>query len=146
MIMKCILSLFFISFIFLGCSPKAGVEYDGNTLRSIKTVIKGTVVRSGLATIADDGKGTAIGGMVGSVLGSLVGSNRYTSSLGMIGGAILGGVTGNEVMQKKVTELTVELDEGEIIVILVERDDIVVGNRIEIIQNGNRVERVNIIE
>ena len=146
--MKRLFFAIFISLVFFGCAPKSGVEYSGSSVRTIKTVLTGVVVRSGAVTIADDGKGTAIGGMIGGVLGSAAGSNssnRFTAPLGMIGGALLGGAAGSEIMKKQGTELSVELDDGRTIVIVVERSDIVAGDRIEIIKNGNVVERVNVI-
>lgn len=146
-IIKITIASFLAIVLITGCSTKN--EYDGRSYKTIKTIVKGLVIRSRVVTISDDGKGTSIGAMVGGSLGSVVGSrsgNYFGGALGSIGGAITGGVAGSEVGKREGTELSVDLESGESVVIVVERTDIVAGDRIEIIKNGNKVERVNIIE
>ncbi len=132
-----------------GCATNNGPEYDGKSYKQIKTSETGIVTRTQDIVISDTGKGESTGAVIGGVAGSAAG---YSSGnwLVSLGGAVLGGLVGSavgsEVGKSDGMELTVELDYGGTIIIVVEQDDIEAGDRIEIIKNGNKVERVNVIE
>ena len=145
------ISLFSLIVVLLlsGCATNNGPEYDGKSHKQIKTSETGIVTRTQDVVISDTGKGQATGGVIGSVAGSAAGYNSG-NWLMSLGGAVIGGLAGaaigSEAGKSDGMELTVELDYGETIIIVVEQDDIEAGDRIEIIKNGNKVERVNVIE
>ncbi len=130
----------------VGCSTNTGPEYDGRSYKQIKTIEMGRVVRTEKIVISDSGTGKSAGTMIGGIAGSAAGYNNG-SFLASMGGAILGGLVGgavgSEAGKSDGAELTVDLDDGRRIVIVVEQDNIEAGDRIEIIKNGNQVEKVN---
>ena len=132
-----------------GCSTNNGPEYDGRSYQQIKTVERGIVTRRSNVTISDSGTGQRTGSVIGSVAGSAAGyaSNNIFAS---IGGAVIGGLAGaavgSEAGKSDGSELTVDLDDGRTIIIVVKQNDINAGDRIEIIKSGSKVERVNKIE
>lgn len=146
MIQKIILSSSLTLLMLSGCSTSSGPKYDGRSYKHIKTIDMGVVVRTGKVAISDDGTGKSAGTMIGGLAGSAVGYNNghFLASMGgAIVGGLIGGAVGSEAGAFDATELTVELDDGRRIVIVVEQDDIEAGDRIEIIKSGNRVEKVN---
>ena len=139
-----------VLFLLSGCSTSNGPEYEGSAKNQIQTVETGVVTRSGEVTIADSGSGKSIGTMIGSILGTVIGQHNGGSYLSTIGGniagSLAGGVIGSEIARSGGSELTVDLDDGREVIIVVDRTDIVAGDMIEIIKNGNNVEKVNILE
>lgn len=128
--------------LFTGCATNNGPEYDGNSYNEIKKVDTGIVIKSRPVTIKDDGSGKFLGAVIGAVLGSTIGSNSG-KTLAVLGGGLVGGYAGNEVGKSNALELTVELDDGETIVVVVKHNDIVAGDRVRIIKDGNKASQVD---
>ncbi|MDY0232781.1 MAG: glycine zipper 2TM domain-containing protein [Sulfurimonas sp.] len=134
-----ILSLFLLA----GCATNKGPEYDGSSYNQMKRIEIGKVVEQKLVVIKDDGSGKFLGAVVGAVLGSTVGRGAGTT-LAMLGGGLAGGYAGHEVGKANGAELTVELQSGEMVVVVVKgSENIVVGDRVKIIKDGNKVARVD---
>ncbi|MBC8238627.1 MAG: glycine zipper 2TM domain-containing protein [Helicobacteraceae bacterium] len=127
-----------------GCASKTGPEYDADSYSQIKKVQTGVVIKSRPVTIKDDGSGKVIGAIVGAVLGSTVGSNTGTR-LATVGGALAGGVVGSEVGKANASELTIELDNGETVVVVAKVVNIVAGDRVRIIKDGNKAATVDLV-
>ena len=127
-----------------GCSSNIGPEYDADTYSQIKRVQTGVVLKSRPVTIKDDGSGKFIGALVGAVLGSTVGKNTGTR-LATVGGSLAGGVVGSEVGKANASELTIKLDNGETVVVVAKVVNIVAGNRVRIIKDGNKAAAVDLI-
>ena len=127
-----------------GCASNTGPEYDANSYSQIKRVQTGVVIQSRPVTIKDDGSGKFIGALVGAVIGSTIGSNTGTR-LATVGGGLLGGVTGSEIGKANASELTIELDTGETVVVVAKVLDVVAGDRVRIIKDGNKAATVNVI-
>ncbi len=128
-----------------GCAQK-GPEYDASSYQSIKHIQIGTVISERAVVIKDDGKGSFIGAITGVVLGSFVGGGR-ASSLGALGGGLAGAYAGSEAGKANAEELTVELDDGDIVVIVVKGEATYkTGDRIKIIKDGNKVANVEKLE
>ncbi len=122
-----------------GCATNSGPEYDGNSYKQIKNFEIGIVIAERPVVVKDDGLGTFLGSITGMVLGSFVGGGR-ASSLGTLGGALAGGYAGSEVGKANAQELTVELDYGEVIVIVVKGENLYKsGDRVKIIKDENKV-------
>jgi outer membrane lipoprotein SlyB len=142
-IMKYLISILATSLlIFSGCATNSGSEYDGANYTQIKNYEIGTVIKSRPIVISDDGSGKFVGALVGAVLGSLVGSNKG-SVLAMLGGGLGGRYVGSEIAKANGEELTVELDHGEEVVIVLKGNRFFTGDRIKIIRDGNKVAQVD---
>jgi outer membrane lipoprotein SlyB len=129
-----------------GCATNEGPEYDGNSYDSIKRFEIGTVVGERPVVVKDDGLGTFIGAITGVVLGSFIGGGR-ASSLGALGGGLVGAYAGSEVGKANAEELTVELSNGEVVVVVVKGEKIYsMGDRIKIIKDGNKVANIQKLE
>jgi outer membrane lipoprotein SlyB len=120
-----------------GCARQQGPTYEGRTYSQIKEVRDGEVIAHRYVIVKDEGGGTFIGALVGTVLGSTMGSGRG-KRLTTVGGAILGGVIGSEAGKANAEELTVALDNGRTVVVVVKGDSrFLVGDRVRIIKDGN---------
>ncbi|MCF6310722.1 MAG: glycine zipper 2TM domain-containing protein [Sulfurimonas sp.] len=141
--MKYLISLLATSLlIFSGCATNIGPEYEGQSYKQVKRYEIGTVTKSRAIVITDDGSGKFVGTLVGAVLGSLVGSNKG-SVLAMLGGGLGGHYVGSEIAKANGEELTVELDHGEEVVIVLKGNHFLAGDRIKIIRDGNKVAQVD---
>ena len=129
-----------------GCATNKGPEYDGNSYNQIKRFEIGVVIAERPVVIKDDGVGTFIGSITGVILGSFVGGGR-ASSLGALGGGLAGAYAGSEAGKANAEELTVELNSGEVVVIVVKGEGTYrVGDRVKIIKDGNKVANVERFE
>ena len=125
--------------LFSGCATNTGPEYDANSYSTVKRVQTGFVIESRPVTIKDDGTGKFLGAIVGAVLGSTIGHNSG-KTLAVLGGGLIGG---NEVGKANASELTIELDNGEIVVVVTKVLDIIAGDRVRIVKDGNKASAVN---
>jgi len=123
------------------CQTSQGSKtYTRGQAQTKMSVYSGTVLHVAEVRIQSEpsGVGAAVGGVAGGVAGSTVGSGGG-KKLATVGGAILGGVAGAKVEQevntKPALEIEVELDNGKIIVVVQEADDVfVVGDRVRVIE------------
>ena len=125
-----------------GCSNNTGPEYDARTYSQIKKVQTGLVLKSRPVTIKDDGNGTFIGALVGAVVGSTIGSHSG-ARLATVGGGLAGGVIGGEIAKANASELTIKLDDGETVVVVAKVINIVAGDRVQVIKDGNKAAAVD---
>lgn len=142
--------IFLIAVLFaIGCAPsRAGRVYSYDQARTSLSVYFGTVLQVNPVTIegTKSGVGAAVGGVAGGVAGSTIGHGRG-ARLGAVAGAITGGLAGaaieEGVTRKEALEITVELDNGEIIAVVQERDDDYrVGDRVRILRGPDGSTRV----
>lgn len=125
-----------------GCATNEGPEYDGNAYSQIKRYDIGVVVAERPVVVKDDGTGTFLGALIGAVLGSTLGGGDGRTLMAL-GGGLAGGYAGKEVGKSNAEELTVDLDNGGTVVIVVKGDDTYqVDDRIKIIKDGNKVASV----
>lgn len=139
-----------VSFLLAGCmaESRSGKVYTRDQARTSQSVYYGTLLRVEPVTIegTQTGAGTLAGGAMGGVLGSAVGSGSGRA-IATVGGAILGGIAGSAV-EKGVTtaqgvELEVELDNGELLVVVQENDDVYkVGDRVRVLRDNKGTTRV----
>jgi outer membrane lipoprotein SlyB len=136
-----LLLLSLILFVVTGCSTNSKPEYSGTNYRQIKHYEIGEIVAVRNVRISDDGTGTFVGALVGTVLGSLTGGGRGNALATLIGG--LGGAyVGGKANKANAQELSVKLDNGEDIVVIAKGQSFLVGDKVKIIKEGNRVEQV----
>jgi len=125
-----------------GCATNNGVEYDGKSYQQIKRYDTGVVTKSRPAVISDSGVGKFLGAVIGAVLGSTIGHGNGTT-LTTLGGGLIGGYAGNEIAKANAQELTIALDNGEDVVVVVKGNKIESGDRVKIIKDGNKVVQVD---
>jgi outer membrane lipoprotein SlyB len=133
------------SLLISGCATNQGPEYSGKDYNQIKHYEIGTVVGVRPVVVTDSGTGTFLGALIGTVLGSTVGRGSGTT-LAMLGGGLAGSYAGSEIAKANASELTVELDSGDNIVVVVKGKHIVTGDRVKIIKDGNRASEVSKID
>lgn len=142
--MKKVITVLFVGLILLlsGCARHQGYEYEGRSYTQLKEVRTGEVIDQRFVVVTDDGKGTFLGALVGGVLGSTMGGGKG-KVLTTIGGGVLGGVVGSEAGKANAEELTVALDSGEVVVVVVKgAGNFLIGDRVRIVMSGRNVETV----
>ncbi|MEJ2526050.1 MAG: glycine zipper 2TM domain-containing protein [Desulfuromonadales bacterium] len=86
------------------------------------------------------------GGVMGGVLGSAIGGGSG-QRIATAGGAVLGGMAGSAIEKNATSavgvELEVELDNGELLVVVQEKDSVYrVGDRVRVLRDGRGTTRV----
>lgn len=132
-----------------GCATSSsGQVYTREQTRRAMSVQLGTVefVKSVRVEGSKSGLGAAIGGVVGGVGGGTVGGGKG-STLAALGGAAVGALAGH-VAEGKLTELdgveiTVKLDDGQVIAVVQEADLLfAVGDRVRVLTDPHGTVRV----
>lgn len=144
----------FITFLTLaallgGCaSSRSGEVYSRDQARQVQTLQLGTVefVKSVQIEGTQSGVGTVAGGVAGGVAGSTIGHGAG-STLAAVGGAIVGAVAGNvgeeAVTRRDGLEITVRLDNSDVIAVVQEADvPFVVGERVRVLTGSDGTTRV----
>lgn len=140
--MKKLISVSIVALMLLsGCATNKGPEYSGNDYNQVKRYETGMVLEARPVIISDAGSGKFLGAIIGAVLGSTMG-RAEGRTLATLGGGLAGGYAGNEIGKANGVELTVELDNGEHIVVVAKGNNIVAGDRVKIIKNGSKIEQV----
>jgi outer membrane lipoprotein SlyB len=144
------LVLLMVVFLLSACATqsRSGKVYSSDEARRTHSVYYGTILRVEDVTIEGrtEGVGTLAGGAMGGVLGSAVGGGSGRA-IATVGGAILGGIAGSaiekDVTTKAALEIEVELDNGELLVIVQERDaQYNVGDRVRVLRDARGTARV----
>ena len=125
-----------------GCARNDVPEYDGKDYRQVKKYDTGVVTSSRPVVITDSGIGKFLGAIIGVVLGSTMGSGDG-KTLTMLGGGLVGSYAGSEIAKANAQELTVTLDNGENVVVVIKGTKIESGDRVKIIKDGNKVAQVD---
>ena len=136
-----------------GCAQPGlgGGNYTRGQVRGEQSVRFGSVesVRDVIIDARDTGTGTLAGAAIGGVAGSTVGGGSRANAVGAIAGAVVGGIIGNAVEKsgndRKGVEVTVRLENGNIIAVTQEKDEeFRVGDRVRILsgQGTTRVSRI----
>lgn len=132
-----------VTLVLSACAPGQGANtYSRNQARTEQSVRLGTV--EGVRTVRLEGTrtpiGTLAGGVVGGVAGSTIGGGRG-STIAAVLGAVAGGLAGSAVEEgvtrKDGLEVTVRLDNGNIIAITQEADEpFKPGDRVRVLSGG----------
>jgi len=128
-------------FLFSGCSTNSEPQYD-----DIRRSQVGVVVNIQGLIVKDSGIGRQIGATLGGLLGSFVGEDKVTTALAVLGGSLAGGYAGAQMGKADANELTINLDEGDSVMVISKDLDIVVGDRVEVIRDGDNTAQVNKID
>lgn len=147
--LKALVALLIVGLALAGCAPTyGGGTYKGGQTRMAHTVQYGTVEQISDAVIEDSpsGLGALGGAIVGGVLGNLIGGGKGRV-LTTLGGAAAGGAAGyageKTVNTKKAIEITVRLENGRVMSVVQEPDEIfAVGERVRILTGNDGSARV----
>ena len=127
-----------------GCASPGvgGGSYSREQARREQTVRMGYVesVREVKLEGTRSGVGPGAGAVVGGVAGSTIGHGRG-SIIGAVVGAVAGGVAGQAIEQgvtaKRGVEVTVKIDNGQMVAVMQEADEIFrPGDRVRILSDG----------
>lgn len=144
-----IITAFTIISLATGCaSSKSGEVYSRDQARQAMTVRLGTIefVKEVQVEGSKSGLGAAAGGIAGGVAGSTIGGGKG-STLAALGGAAIGALAGH-VAEEKMTkfnglEITVKLDDGDVLAVVQEADVMfVVGDRVRVLTGRDGTTRV----
>jgi outer membrane lipoprotein SlyB len=133
-----------------GCdtASQGSKTYTRGQAQQQMQVSYGVVLHVAAVTIEPEttGGGAAVGAATGGIAGSMIGSGRG-STLAAMGGALAGAAAGSKAEQNMRTvpghELEVELDDGRILVIVQEADDVFnKGDHVRVITDSRGVSRV----
>ncbi len=123
-------------------TSESGSTYSRSQARSEMHVRMGVVesVRNVTIEAARSGVGAVAGGAVGGVAGSEIGHGKG-STVGSILGAVAGGIAGqaieDKVNKKEGLEITIKLDNGQLIAVTQEADEAFrVGERVRVLSGG----------
>jgi outer membrane lipoprotein SlyB len=132
-----------VSLLAAGCAPGLGSgDYSRTDVRAEQTVRLGTVesVRPVKIEGTRSGIGPAAGAAVGGIGGSAIGHGRGSAAAAVLG-AVVGGVAGQAAEQagtrKAGVEITIKLDNGNLVAITQEADETFnPGERVRIVSGG----------
>ncbi len=134
-----------------GCAgSKSGAAYNREQARHEMTVRKGVV--ESLREVSMEGSRSGVGGFAGAAVGGVAGSSIGGGKgqiIGAIIGAVLGGMAGNaleeEGTKKQVLEITVRLENGQLIAVVQESavNEFKPGDPVRVLSGGgeSRVSR-----
>lgn len=133
-----------IATVLTGCAAPGlgGGAYSRDQARREQTVRMGHVesVREVKLEGSRSGIGPGAGAVAGGIAGSSIGHGRG-SALGAVAGAVIGGIAGQAAEQsftaKRGVEVTVKLDNGQMVAIMQEADETFrPGDRVRILSDG----------
>jgi len=143
MVMKA-LALILVSMSLLGgcASSKSGDVYTRDQARREQTIRMGIVesvrevLMEGTKSAVGPAAGAAIGGIAGSTLGGGKGA-AVAAVIGAVAGGLAGAAIEEGVTRKQALEITVKLDNGQMIAIVQEADpaEFRPGDRVRILSN-----------
>ncbi|MFZ7125088.1 MAG: glycine zipper 2TM domain-containing protein [Desulfobacterales bacterium] len=131
------------------CAPgRSGKTYGRDQAAQSLSVFYGTVLRVEPVAIEGtrSGAGAAGGGVAGGFAGSTIGRGAG-STLGAVAGALagaaIGAVTEEGLTRRQGLEIEVELDSGELLVVVQEADQsFAVGDRVRVIRGRDGSSRI----
>ena len=138
-----------ILFIAGGCaSSRSGQVYQRDQARSVHTVQLGTI--EAINNVQIEGTktkaGAIAGGATGAALGHAVGSGSgktIATVVGAVAGGLAGAAAEEGITKKDALEITVKLDDGEVIAIVQKADEhFAVGDRIRVLTSDDGTTRV----
>lgn len=133
-----------------GCAPPStsGQVYSRDQARVSHQVFFGTVLEVRPVTIegTQSGAGVVAGGILGGIAGSGIGGGtgrRLATATGAIAGAAAGSAVEKSATTVQGVEVTVELDNGEIVAIVQEADvSFFDGDRVRVLRSQDGTMRV----
>ena len=138
-----------LSTLFLGGCAQKGPHrtYPAGSIGSAMQVQRGEVLA--IDTVTIDGRHSVIGTLGGAAIGNSIGrtvvggsGKRVAGAVGAVGGAVAGRAVEGAVTTQTAVEVTVELDNGQVIAIVQNGDETLnKGDRVRVLM-GRRTNRV----
>ena len=137
----------------LGCSGQTTPRYQDDKMRPAGAVVHGRVINVSEILIKEDPailnsiSGGVVGGAAGVIIGAMLDISSAASGAFAIGGATLGlnmnGLNDSPAKTYEATELTVEIEDGNVLVIVISNQDYFVrGDEVRVISMGKENVRV----
>ncbi|HEC20769.1 MAG TPA: glycine zipper 2TM domain-containing protein [Gammaproteobacteria bacterium] len=120
------------------CASSSVNEVSPGSTSYLMHYEEGRIVEIKPVVIKDDGSGGFLGAITGTVLGSTMGRGRG-NTLATLAGGLLGAYAGSEVGKANAQELTVDLDNGDSVVVISKGQKFAVGQRVRIVIEDGRV-------
>ena len=143
-----VIILLLVALVLPACSSRGGKTYRDGEVRQAQSVSYGTISSVGEVRVEEDpsGIGAVVGGVAGGILGSLIGGGAGRT-LAILGGAAVGALGGHAIeggaRGYKAAELTVELDNGGMVVIVQGHDEYFQpGDRVRVVSTSQGTARV----
>ena len=131
-----------------GCASKGGKTYADGDVRRVQGIEYATVLDVTEVMVEEDPSivGPLVGGIAGGIVGSLFGAGTGRALMTLGGatlGAVAGGATEYKLRRYKATQITMETESGETIVIVQGNEELFVkGDRVRIVHTGEGRARV----
>ncbi|MDE3240374.1 MAG: glycine zipper 2TM domain-containing protein [Paracoccaceae bacterium] len=134
-----------------GCQDTMGGPYTQQPVSYNQTAEYGRIVGVRQVTVGNDASGTQTGNMLlGAAAGAVIGNqfgkgsgNVAMTGLGAIGGALAAqNLANSQPTTRVVPQWRVRLDNGGTLEVIVPSNQLRVGQRVRVIQNGNNVQLV----
>ena len=123
-----------------GCAPYYGAPtVSQSATNQVMRADRGTI-RSVRYVVVENNSpvGTLLGAAAGAALGHTIGKG-HGKELATVAGGLAGAYVGNEVSKANAQELTIRLDRGRTIVVVLKGTRFYPGERVRVIYNGNQV-------
>ncbi|BCD60212.1 MULTISPECIES: glycine zipper 2TM domain-containing protein [unclassified Nitratiruptor] len=128
-----------IMFVLSGCVQRPyAQEVSPTATHYVMKVQRGTIESIRPVVIKDNGTGAFLGAITGAVLGSMIGKGKG-KTLATLGGGLAGAYVGSELAKANAQELTILLDNGEEVVVVVKGLRFYPGERVRIVTKESRV-------
>lgn len=126
-----------------GCAPYyAGPTVSQSATNQVMRAERGTIRSIRYVVVESDSPvGTLLGAAAGAALGHTIGKG-HGKELATVAGGLAGAYVGHEVSKANAQELTIRLDRGRTIVVILKGTRFYPGERVRVIYNGNRVANV----
>lgn len=134
-------SMIVLIFVLSGCAQRGVYEVSPQSANKAYHYQTGTVEEIRPVVIKDNGTSTFLGAITGAVLGSMIGQGKG-NTLATLAGGLTGAYVGSQLGKANAQELTIHLDDGEDIVVIMKGLRFYTGERVRVIKNGQRVIRV----
>ncbi len=124
-----------------GCTQRGIYEVSPQSTNRVYYYQIGTIEEIRPVVIKDNGTSTFLGAITGAVLGSMIGKGKG-NTLATLAGGLTGAYVGSQLGKANAQELTIHLDNGEDIVVIIKGLQFYPGERVRVIKEGRRVMRV----
>jgi len=126
-----------------GCVPYYGAPTVSSTATNQVMKAETGTIRSVRYVVVENNSpvGTLLGAAAGAALGHTIGKG-HGRDLATVFGGLAGAYVGNEVSKANAQELTIRLDKGRTIAVILKGTNFYPGERVRVVYNGNQVANV----
>lgn len=132
--------------LFAGCTSLdslSGDSYSRDQARRVQSIQYATIMEISEVTLegTDGSSGSLGGGLIGGAVGSNVGGGNgrlVGAAVGAVAGAVIGSKAEHSMTTRKALEITVQLENGQVMAITQERgnDVFAIGQKVKVMSDG----------